>query len=549
MAGKVTFGNVPALTWGCVGGGGAAGAALALFGHPGWGGLLWAGAALGALLGQARHRRGPPPANLEALAAAVAADPDHPQAALLGDVQALAARVEGHGEDTRQVVRTLQEHATLVAWVLDTLNESMGEAQEALTRMQQVMGSVASHAAEVRTASQSGMELIESMGARTEDLFAGAETLNRSVEEATESVAQIHGALAEVQQGVAILSESSDRSTDFIVQVGEAMGGIRARIEQNLELSSKVETYARKGRQAVGQVGDGIDKIQQSSRAMVESVQALSRQSREIEGVLGIITDVAEETSLLSLNAAILAAQAGERGAAFGVVADQIRSLAQRTRESTRHIEALVRGIQANITEANVGLAGNLEAVEEGHELGRDAVRQLQLIEEGVGEAVEEVRGVARAAQDQDEKARTMVSAAGEINESLHHVAENLGQSILEMGRMNSLIQSLGALSQSVRAAADDHRSVGRETAELMGSFSERVEGILGFVETQSHESSTLVETLEKVTESGDTTRESLGQIHTIVKQLVSLADRLRDEFAAFRAAPEARAEEDGDAN
>jgi methyl-accepting chemotaxis protein len=422
----------------------------------------------------------------------------------------------------------------MVAWVIDTLNQAVSGARQSLDSMQGAVGRVGEHAGEVLRASQQGGEFIEAMGASTEELFQGAETLNSSVEDATASVVQIHGALAGVQQGVALLSETSDRTTEFIAQVGQAMGDIRERAEHSLGLSQRVETSARRGREVVGKVGAGVDAIRTSSEAMVQSVQALGRQSQEIEGVLAIITDVAEETGLLSLNAAILAAQAGEKGAAFKVVADQIRSLARRTRESTKHIEEIVRGIQSNIAEANAGLVANLEAVEEGGEMGREAVRQLEQIEGAVVESVGQADQISQASHEQDEKARAMVSAAGEVNNSLHQVAENLGQSIQEMERIQTLIQSLGALSQSVHAATDQHRQMGWKTSELMGSFSSQVEGIHALVDRQRETSCDLDGALGQVAESAESTEESRATLHSIVNELVKQSDELQEEVGGL---------------
>jgi methyl-accepting chemotaxis protein len=530
MDGESTLERGAVVSLAALGCAGLLGWIVAASGHPMWGFVAWVLGTAGGVWASIRFQRPALARTLAELTRDVDDYPDHPQAPLLAEIRDLMGRVEGHGRAVRDVVRKLQEHATLIAWVVDTLNQAVSRARNSLGSMQGAMGHVGEHAGEVLRASHQGGEFIKVMGTSTEELFESAETLNRSVEDATASVVQIHGALAGVQHGVHLLSEASDRTTEFIAQVGEAMGGIRERVEQSLNLSHKVEASARRGREVVVGVGEGVGAIRQSSEAMVQAVQALGTQSHEIEGVLGIITDVAEETSLLSLNAAILAAQAGEKGAAFGVVADQIRSLARRTRESTKHIEELVRGIQANIAEANQGLTASLNAVEEGEEMGREAVRQLGLVEEAVADSVDQAGQISQASQEQDEKARTMVSAAGEVNDSLHQVAENLSQSIQEMDRINALIQSLAGLSHSVHAATENHRETGWKTAELMGSFSGQVAGIDTLLEKQRETASDLEAALASVTESSESTQESRTTLHSIVNELVEQFDDLREE-------------------
>lgn len=517
---------------GCVAIGGLAGLLLAAAGQPWPGAVAWTFCVAGG--GLLLHKAGAStvsiPTSLTELLAAVATNPDHPQAPLATEIRLLGQRIEVHGDAVRSAVRELQEHATLVAWVIDTLNRAVAEARQSLDSMNQVMGQVGGHAANVLSASEQGMEFIEGMGDSTEALFQGAETLNQSVEEATASVMQVHGALSGVDQGVGILSEASDQTTEFISQVGRAMGDVRVRVDHSLDLSQKVQSYARTGRDAVAKVGQGVAEIQSTSESMIQSIQALSTQSSEIEGVLGIITDVAEETGMLSLNAAILAAQAGEKGAAFGVVADQIRSLARRTRESTKHIEELIRGIQTNIAEANQGLAETLAAVSEGGDLSRKAVQQLEAIESAAEASVDHSRQIADASQEQDGRSRAMVDAAAEVNNNLHQVAENVGQSTQEMERIQSLIQTLGALSQQVHAATDQHRTTGWKTRDLMASFSSQVEGINSGVDRQRETAVSLEGALDQLLESSDSTRESLNTLHSLVNTMVAHADGLRGD-------------------
>lgn len=515
-------------------GGGAAGWALAWAGWPWVGALCWAGGAAAGVYGVSRDRGTPEAEHIADLLRAASADADHPQAAVAAEIRRLLDGVEASGASIRNVVRHLQEHATLVAWVIDSLNEAVSGARASLGSMHEAMARVADHAGQVLSASLQGSAFIEDMGVRTEELYQSADTLNRAVEEATDSIEQVHEALSGVQHGVALLSESSDRTTQFISQVGGAMGAIRERTEQSLGVAKKVEAHARRGRETVSRLGEGVEEIRRSSEAMMQSVRALSLQSREIEGVLGIITDVAEETGLLSLNAAILAAQAGEKGAAFAVVAGQIRSLAHRTRESTKHIEDLIRGIQNNITDANLALAHNIEAVEDGGAMGQEAVHQLELIEGAVAESVDLVGRIAQAAGEQDEKSRAMVDAAGEVNSSLHAVAQNLGQSIHEMDRIQALIQSLAALSEAVRTASEEQRGTGRKTRELMGSLSTQVEGIHAVVDRQTQTAAALDQALGQVAESSESTGESLGTIHTIVNDLVTQSDGLQEEVRSL---------------
>jgi methyl-accepting chemotaxis protein len=276
--------------------------------------------------------------------------------------------------------------------------------------------------------------------------------------------------------------------------------------------------------------GRGVEEIRRSSESTMQRIEELSRKSRQIEQVLGIITEVADETNLLSLNAAILAAQAGERGAAFAVVADQIRNLAHRTQDSIRHIEGIIREVQENIRETNLRMSQSLEAVRQGETYGREAVEQLSLIEQAVTESVEQAREIAAAAEQQHGTAGEMVSISGEVNKDIHSILSHLQQSTKEMGGIRSLVQQVSVLSDSVRTSARTNHQSALDVSILMGSFVNQMEEIDSLVEGERNDIKALDQAMGPVGESAEATNESLETIHKIVTELVHHADNLQDE-------------------
>lgn len=510
------------------GAGGVAAWALAWAGQPWGGAVCLAVGVAGALWWEGRRETGAGQVgSLAGVRAAVEADPSHPCAPLAEEVRRLTELVEQSGAALAAAAGPLLGHAAVGTQGVDQWEQAVDGVRAHGVSARDGFERVARQAGDVLGEGARGVEWMEVLGERNKDLLQSAETLSAAVGEVQSSVEQVHGNLYGVQQGVALLAEASDRTTDFISQVGGAMGSIRERTGQSLAMTEKVEEHARRGRSTVARVGAGVDEIRKASEAMVESVQALGEQSKEIEGILAIITDVAEETGLLSLNAAILAAQAGESGAAFAVVADQIRSLAHRTRESTKNIEELVRGIQTNITGANRGLERSLDAVSDGRAMGDEAARQLELIERAVVDSVEHVRRIAESAQEQDEKAHAMVEAAGEVNTNLHHVADALGVSIAEMDRIQFGIHSLTTLADSVRGATEEHGQIGRTTRDLLVSLSARVEGIRELAQGRAGTGESLSLTLAALSEAGAAAGGEWKGIQALAQALADDAERL----------------------
>jgi methyl-accepting chemotaxis protein len=161
------------------------------------------------------------------------------------------------------------------------------------------------------------------------------------------------------------------------------------------DLESSTETANRvalEGTKVVGEMGKENEAIITSVKQAASAVEDLGRWSQEVGKIVEVIRDIADETNLLALNAAIIAAQSGEHGKAFGVVAEEIRGLAERTSSSTKEISDLVKAVQKNVANVVTNMKKSLQRVERGELLTRNAGMVL----EKVFESFESSRGLAK---------------------------------------------------------------------------------------------------------------------------------------------------------
>jgi hypothetical protein len=149
---------------------------------------------------------------------------------------------------------------------------------------------------------------------------------------------------------------------------------------------------ALEGTKVVEQMGKENEAIITTVKEAAISVEDLGRWSQEVGKIVEVIRDIADETNLLALNAAIIAAQSGEHGRAFGVVAEEIRGLAERTSSSTKEISDLVKAVQENVANVVLGMKRSLQRVERGEMLTRNAAMVL----EKVFESFESSRSMAK---------------------------------------------------------------------------------------------------------------------------------------------------------
>lgn len=198
------------------------------------------------------------------------------------------------------------------------------------------------------------------------EMLSASDEMRLSTEEIASAIAQMSSG---AQTQVSKVDESSNLSENVLnscQDMGKKSEDINGAAKVGVESSNK-------GLEMVVSVGKSMDDISRLSKRTNESMRILTERSREIAKVLGVITDIAGQTNLLALNAAIEAAQAGEAGRGFAVVAEEIRKLAENSRDSASEIEKLVEGVQKDTAETAQVFAEMNNSVEVGNDASKKA--------------------------------------------------------------------------------------------------------------------------------------------------------------------------------
>jgi methyl-accepting chemotaxis protein len=260
-------------------------------------------------------------------------------------------------------------------------------------------------------------------------------------------------------KNAAQISRASNEVASAAGQQSDATSAMAAAVEQltvsSCHISDSARDTSHDSEQAVQLAGQGSGRVQQASQAIQRisntvsdasgRIQALEERANQISSIAGVIKDIAGQTNLLALNAAIEAARAGEAGRGFAVVADEVRKLAERTSTATAEIEQMIAGIQGETVGAVEAMNAALPEVHEGVELAASASESLRAIEDGARRTLERIGEVADATREQS-------TASTSISQRVEQIANMVEETTVTIRATSATAQQLEGIANNLKA-------------------------------------------------------------------------------------------------
>ncbi len=252
------------------------------------------------------------------------------------------------------------------------------------------------------------------------------------VRSASQSVASASGEIAASAEEMAAGLQEQEQQTQQVAaaveELSQSVGEVAAKSSEATTASENSQHLAEEGGNVVRQTVDEMQGIATEVNASAQTVNSLGEQSQKIGEIIAVINDIADQTNLLALNAAIEAARAGEHGRGFAVVADEVRKLAERTTQATEEVSDSIRGIQGETSSAVQQIESSSDRVGRGVDLAGRAGSSLETIVDGSKSVQRMVQDIAAAANQQatasDEIARAIENISGVTRQS----SEGAGQ-------------------------------------------------------------------------------------------------------------------------
>ncbi len=288
--------------------------------------------------------------------------------------------------------------------------------------------------------------------ARQEGMMQAVGRLQGVVEQITTAATELSAQIDESSKGAEVQQRRASETATAMEEMHASMIEVATNAGQASENAEDAQKNAKKGGEIVQEVVNAISKLNDEAQVLETGLNDLGKQAESIGAIMNVINDIADQTNLLALNAAIEAARAGEAGRGFAVVADEVRKLAEKTMNATKEVGQAIRAIQDGTSVNIKSMEVTVRTVANSTTLARNAGEALRSIHDIVQSTTDQVRIIAAASQQQSSASDEITRSTDEVNRIAQLTAQAMEESSEATANLSRLSEELKGIIQELMA-------------------------------------------------------------------------------------------------
>jgi len=352
-------------------------------------------------------------------------------------------------------------------------------------------------------------------------IASGAEEQNLNSEKTMSVAKQSNEAMIEISTFATNQAASVEKVMVIVSEMTRALGQAANDTSKAAANSKQTRDIALNGEQILAETVDGMDRIKEKVLIAADKITELGKNSMKIGEIIDVIDDIAGQTNLLALNAAIEAARAGEHGRGFAVVADEVRKLAEKSSKATKEIAILIKSIQEATDIAVNFMNEGTSEVHSGALLVNQTRQAMVSIINAVRDTVSQIESISAATEQ-------MAASSNEVAQNVKNLSEMAGSSTASVEEVAASSEGVVQSILTVYKIAKDSASISEEMVKKMGNFSGQILSILSVAEDNSSIAEETTASTEEITSSVNMIKESANDV-------ADLAVKLHDSISQFK--------------
>jgi len=444
---------------------------------------------------------------------------------------------------TKQTGSSLGDAMKLMTSATFKMSEGAKVQQEATEQTAMIVNEltasikgVAENAGEMSQAATDASSSAAEMASSIEEVATNAGALSAAAEDTALSIEQMLASIKQVSENTETLSASAEQTSSSITEMSSTVKEVEQRALEAAQLAERVSAEASdRGITAAKEAISGMNNIRETVEATADVVNRLGKRSQEIGQIVKVIDEVTDQTSLLALNAAILAAQAGEHGKGFAVVADEIKDLAERTAASTQEITSLIAAVREETEQSMQAMGRGLKAVETGSALVQVTSDVLGQVAGSSKQSADMARAIERTTAEQTRGISQITEAAVNIAKQIEQIAGAMQEQRRGSERIANAAEKMRDITRHMKTATQEQTTGSRHIANSSDSVKTQAAQVARSTSEQSVGAQQITDAVSRIQKITQENVDVSVEMDMAVQTLKSRAEALQTELEGFK--------------